>query len=301
MRVKLLKENEAGVKIIRSQIDPVEMYVHTDENNIKYSTVYFHYPEGDMLIACCSSQIGCVESCKFCATGSLPFIGNLSQDKMYGQYISSLNALDDIQRNRRPSNLLILLEGMGEASYNFDNAFNGMKKAIPELLSEYKTLRMRISTAGNLGLIDKLEKVVENNVHAITYEFQLSLHSSIDEDRKYLIPGFAKRWGVESTTKEFTSFAHRIGQKPRFNYLLLNFDKKNNYSARHLEELVRLVESGSSLKLTKYSETGKNMSSPNDETYEEVGQFLQSHGIQVHQRSLLGSDILAACGMLNYE
>jgi 23S rRNA (adenine2503-C2)-methyltransferase len=285
---------------LRSTADPLEKWIHRTPKG-SFSTVYFYDAHDNSINACSSSQIGCVESCRFCATGDVPFVRNLTVDEMRSQFLGSTTVLKSFLKPKEPR-LYLLLEGMGEASYNLQNCIQASHQILPTLLTSFNDITLRLSTAGNVGVVEPFISAAQTYTHpSLRYQFQLSLHSSDEEQRKYLIPGFAQKYTLDQTIDAFLSLADRLGQKLKCNYLLLNFNGETNYSRAHLDELVRLLPADRSrVKLTAYSDTGKNIHSPNKQTFIEVAKYLQSKGLQTSIRPLLGSDIESACGMLNY-
>ncbi len=133
---------------------------------------------------CLSSQIGCRFGCRFCATGQMGLVRNLSAAEIMAQVWTARFTLgaSDLQN--------IVFMGMGEPFDNFDSIL----KAI-DILSDERGLgipkrRISVSTAGHCGGIEKLSALCARepgeNYH--TLHLSLSLHSAIPEVRNSLMP-----------------------------------------------------------------------------------------------------------------
>jgi adenine C2-methylase RlmN of 23S rRNA A2503 and tRNA A37 len=292
--------------VLESKEFPIKK-IHFGNNERQYYTVSFYDNEDNSINICASSQIGCLERCLFCATGDSPFVRNLTASEISEQYAAGISVMADKVGLNDPRLLYIIMEGMGEPSFNLQNCFNGLSDAFKKgTLSKFDEVQYRISTAGNPGMIQPYKDFIGGSateMPSVNFQFQISLHSPFDSERAYLIPGIGAKFALKDTLPRFSDLANSLGQKLKLNYLLLNFPNgQNNYSSKHAEELARILNPAEArIKLTKYSNTGKKFSSPNDETYLEFKKKLEGFGFGVVIRELFGEDISAACGMLHYE
>ena len=89
-------------------------------------------PENESRI-CISTQLGCSMGCKFCATGTLGFIRNLSCDEMLEmiKVIVNDNASPDFKL------VNILLMGMGEPLLNFNSILHAYAYPLLVFLLKY--------------------------------------------------------------------------------------------------------------------------------------------------------------------
>ena len=99
----------------------------TDGKEIE--TVYI--PEEDRGTLCISSQVGCTLTCSFCHTGTQKLVRNLTPDEIVGQIMLARARLGDWpgvtaedprglpNAERKITNVVLM--GMGEPLYNFDN------------------------------------------------------------------------------------------------------------------------------------------------------------------------------------
>ncbi len=120
-------------------------------------TVYI--PEAERGTLCISSQVGCTLNCTFCHTGTQRLVRNLTAQEIVGQILLARDRIGDWQGAEPPGDgrLLptsdrkitnIVLMGMGEPLYNFDNVKAAMEIAADgEALSVSKR-RITLSTSG---------------------------------------------------------------------------------------------------------------------------------------------------------
>ena len=113
-----------------------------------------HIPESDRGALCVSSQVGCTLTCRFCHTGTQPLVRNLGPDEILTQILTARDALQEwppvgTNPNNETSTLTnIVMMGMGEPLYNYDNVFKAVKIMMDgEGLSVSKR-KITLSTAG---------------------------------------------------------------------------------------------------------------------------------------------------------
>ncbi len=151
-------------------------------------TVYI--PEEDRGTLCISSQVGCTLTCTFCHTGTQKLVRNLTAGEIAGQILVARDRLGEwpheLAKLASPPSggrfiTNIVLMGMGEPLYNFDNVRDAM-----EIVSDGEGLsvskrRITLSTSG----------VVPEIVRAgaeIGTMLAISLHATTDEIRNRLVP-----------------------------------------------------------------------------------------------------------------
>lgn len=105
----------------------IDLASKNNSTNNQIETVFI--PEKNRGTLCISSQIGCTLNCSFCHTGTQKLVRNLTADEIVSQLLIAKDRLDDWHRNN-PNNIRkitnVVLMGMGEPLYNFDN----VKKAL---------------------------------------------------------------------------------------------------------------------------------------------------------------------------
>lgn len=93
----------------------------------------------------------------------------------------------------------------------------------------------------------------------LDFQFQLSLHNAINDERRVMIPSLSKKMSVEQILESFYWLADELGTKLKCNYLLLNYpDGSTNFSDAHMARLLEVLRPQKTrMKLTRYSDTGK--------------------------------------------
>ncbi|TMJ57937.1 MAG: 23S rRNA (adenine(2503)-C(2))-methyltransferase RlmN, partial [Alphaproteobacteria bacterium] len=141
-----------------------------------------HIPESDRGTLCVSSQVGCTLTCTFCHTGTQRLVRNLTAAEIVSQIMIARDALGEWpspQDDRMLTNIVLM--GMGEPLYNFDNVAAAMKIAMdPEGLAVSRR-KITLSTSGVVPMIARCGAELGVNL-------AISLHAVTDELRNTLVP-----------------------------------------------------------------------------------------------------------------
>ena len=141
-------------------------------------TVYI--PEADRGTLCVSSQIGCTLTCRFCHTGTQRLVRNLDAGEIVGQILHARDVFGEwsgraaplVDRGRHVSNIVLM--GMGEPLYNFDNVKAAMAVATDGDGLAISKRRITLSTAGVVPMMDRCGDEIGVNL-------AVSLHAVTDE------------------------------------------------------------------------------------------------------------------------
>ncbi len=116
-----------------------------------------HIPEADRGTLCVSSQVGCTLNCTFCHTGTQRLVRNLGAAEIVGQIMVARDALGEWPsppEGRQLTNIVLM--GMGEPLYNYDNVAAAMKIVMdPEGLAVSRR-KITLSTAGVVPMIARV-------------------------------------------------------------------------------------------------------------------------------------------------
>jgi 23S rRNA (adenine2503-C2)-methyltransferase len=262
-------------------------------------------PEGasDRYTICVSSQAGCPMKCMFCATGKAGFKRHLSAEEIIDQYRFAQRLL--AKEGARVANIVMM--GQGEPLLNYDN----VKRALQIILAntDLGETKITVSTAGVPYAMEQLLK--DDSFPPVRWA--LSLHSAIEESRKYIMPSHKKgflEWLVtwaEEYHKRYPSRTHFIG----FEYIMLS---GVNDDEKHLQALIALCKKIPyfRINLIPYNRTTDN-AQPTDNIVvdgfrlfdrtppELIGHWheeLMKAGFTTTIRYSQGQDIAAACGQL---
>src|SRR6185312_6760017 len=148
---KVLEDNFtlARPEIITAQVsnDGTRKWLLKTGPGIEFETVYI--PEADRGTLCVSSQVGCTLTCRFCHTGTQKLVRNLTPDEILGQIMIAKDALEDwpsTAPGRKVTNIVMM--GMGEPLYNFDNVKAALAIAMDGDAIALSKRRVTLSTAG---------------------------------------------------------------------------------------------------------------------------------------------------------
>lgn len=248
-------------------------------------------PDDDRGTLCISSQVGCTLTCSFCHTGTQRLVRNLTSGEMVAQILVALDRLGGFptaQNDRRLTNIVLM--GMGEPLYNFDNVKRAMMIAMD---GEGLGLSKRRITLSTSGIVPEMERCGAE----IGVNLAVSLHAVTDEIRNKLVP-INKKYPIKDLLDACRTYpgvnnARRI----TFEYVML---KGVNDSLEDARALVKLIEDiPAKINLIPFNPwPGVEYECSDDETIEKFAQVVLKAGYASPVRTPRGRDILAACGQL---
>ena len=259
---------------------------------IEFETVYI--PEEDRGTLCVSSQVGCTLTCKFCHTGTQKLVRNLTPSEILGQLFIARDTLGDwpsTAENRKVTNIVMM--GMGEPLYNFDNV-----KAALGIVTDGDALalsrrRVTLSTAGVVPMIARAGSEIGSSL-------AISLHAVRDDIRDVIVP-INKKYPIAELldacrTYPGASNARRI----TFEYVML---KGVNDSLAEARELVQLIKGiPAKINLIPFNAwPGAPYECSDWAQIEKFAEIVNRAGYASPVRTPRGRDIMAACGQLKSE
>jgi 23S rRNA (adenine2503-C2)-methyltransferase len=253
-----------------------------------------HIPEEDRGTLCVSSQVGCTLTCTFCHTGTQRLVRNLSTAEIVGQIMIARDALGEWpspQEDRQLTNIVLM--GMGEPLYNFDNVAAAMKIVMdPEGLAISRR-KITLSTSGVVPMIERCGAEIGVNL-------AVSLHAVTDELRNKLVP-LNRKYPIAELldacrTYPGSSNARRI----TFEYVML---KGVNDSPAEARELVRLLKGiPAKVNLIPFNPWPRAPYECSTEAaIKAFSDIVFAAGYSAPVRTPRGRDIAAACGQLKSE
>ena len=256
-----------------------------------------YIPEEDRGTLCISSQVGCTLTCSFCHTGTQKLVRNLTAAEIVGQVMM---ARDDLGEWPEPGQgtgengprLLsnIVLMGMGEPLYNFDNVRDAMKIVMD---GEGIALSRRRITLSTSGVVPEIAKTAEE----IGCLLAISFHATTDEVRDKLVP-INKRWNIETLLKELREYP-RLSNSERitFEYVMLKDVNDTDADARRLVKLIQGIPV--KINLIPFNEwPGAPYKRSDWSRIEKFADIIYKAGYASPIRTPRGEDIMAACGQL---
>ena len=262
-------------------------------------TVYI--PEPDRGTLCISSQVGCTLTCSFCHTGTQRLVRNLTPSEILGQILVARDRIGDWPGAAAPASshgipdaerkiTNIVLMGMGEPLYNFDNVKAAMAVAAdPDALS-FSKRRITLSTSGVVPMIGRAG--AEMNLM-----LAISLHAVRDELRDELVPINRKHPIAEllEACRNYPGLSN--ARRITFEYVML---KGVNDSIAEAKELVRLLAKiPAKINLIPFNPwPGTRYECSDWAQIERFADIVNRAGYASPIRTPRGRDIMAACGQL---
>ncbi|QYJ06391.1 23S rRNA (adenine(2503)-C(2))-methyltransferase RlmN [Qipengyuania flava] len=265
-------------------------------------------PDADRGTLCVSSQVGCTLNCRFCHTGTMKLVRNLTPGEIVGQVMlardalgewpkGSMAGLDDAEDEGHYTSdgrLLtnIVMMGMGEPLYNFDNVKGALKLVMDGDGLALSKRRITLSTSGVVPMMDRCGEEIGVNL-------AVSLHAVTKEIRDEIVP-LNKKYGIEELLEACAAYpgasnARRI----TFEYVML---KDKNDTDEHARELVRLLKHyklPAKVNLIPFNPwPGAAYDTSTPERVKRFSDIVFEGGISAPVRTPRGRDIDAACGQL---
>ena len=259
---------------------------------IEFETVYI--PEADRGTLCVSSQVGCTLTCRFCHTGTQKLVRNLNPDEILGQILIAKDTLEDwpsTAPNRKVTNIVMM--GMGEPLYNFDNVKSALAIAMDGDAIALSKRRVTLSTAGVVPMIARAGNEIGSSL-------AISLHAVTDEIRDQIVP-INKKYPIAELLEACRTYPGATNaRRITFEYVMLNGINDELADAR---ALVRLLDGlPAKVNLIPFNPwPGSGYECSSRTRIERFARILLDAGYASPVREPRGRDILAACGQLRSE
>ncbi len=254
-----------------------------------------YIPEEDRGTLCISSQVGCTLTCTFCHTGTQKLVRNLTSAEIVGQIMV---ARDDLGEWPEPgarnseTRLLsnIVLMGMGEPLYNFENVRDAMKIAMDPHGIQLSRRRITLSTS---GVVPEIARTAEE----IGCQLAVSFHATTDAVRDVLVP-INKRWNIETLLEALRSYP-KVSNSERITFEYVMLDGVNDSDA-DAHRLIKLIEGiPAKINLIPFNEwPGAPYKRSSNNRIRAFAEIIYQAGYASPVRKPRGEDIMAACGQL---
>jgi 23S rRNA (adenine2503-C2)-methyltransferase len=270
-----------------------------DERGQRHDIETVYIPEEDRGTLCISSQVGCTLTCSFCHTGTQGLVRNLTAGEIVGQIMLARDRIkdwpDDLAANPKPplsgryiTNVVLM--GMGEPLYNFDNVKQAMLIASD---GEGMSLSKRRITLSTSGVVPEIVRAGEE----IGVSLAISLHGTTDEIRNKLVP-LNKKYPIAELMNACAKYPSASNaRRITFEYVML---KGVNDSKDDARRLVRLLAGlPAKVNLIPFNPwPGSPYECSEWDVIEVFAEILNNAGYASPVRTPRGRDIMAACGQL---
>ena len=254
-----------------------------------------YIPETDRGTLCISSQVGCTLTCSFCHTGTQKLVRNLTAGEIVGQIMLARDDLGEWPTQGAPKNetrLLsnVVLMGMGEPLYNFDNVRDAMKIAMD---GEGLTLSRRRITLSTSGVVPEIARTALE----IGCQLAISFHATTDEVRDTLVP-INKRWPLAELLEALRAYPGLSNsERITFEYVMLDGVNDTDADAHRLVNLIRGIPA--KINLIPFNEwPGAPYKRSSNNRIHAFADIIYHAGYASPIRTPRGEDIMAACGQL---
>ncbi|KLE35825.1 23S rRNA (adenine(2503)-C(2))-methyltransferase RlmN [Aurantiacibacter luteus] len=264
-------------------------------------------PDADRGTLCVSSQVGCTLNCRFCHTGTMRLVRNLTPGEIVGQVMLARDALGEWPKGRMDAledesesaytsdgRLLtnIVMMGMGEPLYNFDNVKGALGLVMDGDGLALSKRRITLSTSGVVPMMDRCGEEIGVNL-------AVSLHAVTKDVRDEIVP-INRKYGIEELLQACADYpgasnARRI----TFEYVMLKDKNDSDEDARELVRLLKAYRLPAKVNLIPFNPwPGAPYECSTPERIRRFSEIVFEAGISAPVRTPRGRDIDAACGQL---
>ncbi|AMO71985.1 23S rRNA (adenine(2503)-C(2))-methyltransferase RlmN [Sphingorhabdus sp. M41] len=271
-------------------------------------------PDEDRGTLCISSQVGCTLNCRFCHTGTMRLVRNLTPGEIVGQVMLARDALGEWpkgvmdfsdegeaentkeynQAYKSDGRLLtnIVLMGMGEPLYNFDNVRDAMKIVMDGDGLALSRRRITLSTSGVVPMIARAGAEINVNL-------AISLHAVNKETRDEIVP-LNRKYSIEELLQACADYpGANNARRITFEYVMLKDKNDSDQDARELVNLLRNYDLPAKVNLIPFNPwPGSDYECSTPERIKSFSKIIFDAGISAPIRTPRGRDIMAACGQL---
>ncbi|MEA3014092.1 MAG: rRNA (adenine2503-C2)-methyltransferase [Sphingomonadales bacterium] len=250
-------------------------------------------PDADRGTLCVSSQVGCTLNCRFCFTGTMRLVRNLTAGEIVGQVMLARDALEEwpsLPEGRMLSNIVMM--GMGEPLYNFDNVRDALKIVMDGDGLGLSRRRITLSTSGVVPMMARAGAEIGVNL-------AVSLHAVTKAVRDEIVP-LNRKYGIEELLAACAAYpGANNARRITFEYVMLKDRNDSDADARELVRLIRKHKLPAKVNLIPFNPwPGADYECSDEERIRRFSDIVFEAGISAPIRRPRGRDIMAACGQL---
>jgi len=250
-------------------------------------------PDADRGTLCVSSQVGCTLNCRFCHTGTMRLVRNLEPSEIVGQVMLARDSLGEWPSSPEGRMLTnIVMMGMGEPLYNFDNVRDALKIVMDGDGLGLSKRRITLSTSGVVPMMERAGEEIGVNL-------AVSLHAVTKEVRDEIVP-LNRKYGIEELLEACAAYpGANNARRITFEYVMLKEKNDSDEDARELVRLIRKHKLPAKVNLIPFNPwPGAPYECSDEERIRAFSNIIFEAGISAPVRTPRGRDIDAACGQL---
>ena len=289
-------------QVVEAQVstDGTRKWLLKTHDGHDYEMVFI--PDADRGTLCVSSQVGCTLNCTFCHTGTMRLVRNLEPAEIVGQVMLARDALGEWPQSgdapasnyqsegRMLTNIVMM--GMGEPLYNFDNVRDALKIVMDGDGLGLSRRRITLSTSGVVPMMARAGAEIGVNL-------AVSLHAVTKEVRDEIVP-LNRKYGIDQLLEACAAYpGANNARRITFEYVMLKDKNDSDADARELVRLIRKYRLPAKVNLIPFNPwPGAAYECSSDERIRAFSNIVFEAGISAPVRTPRGRDIDAACGQL---
>ncbi|OYW88288.1 MAG: 23S rRNA (adenine(2503)-C(2))-methyltransferase, partial [Sphingobium sp. 32-64-5] len=301
-------------EVVEAQVssDGTRKWLLRSDDGQDYEMVFI--PDADRGTLCVSSQVGCTLNCRFCHTGTMRLVRNLTPGEIVGQVMLARDALgewpkgnmaasvdedeaDDAPQYSTDGRMLtnIVMMGMGEPLYNFENVRDALKVVMDGDGLSLSKRRITLSTSGVIPMMERAGEEIGVNL-------AVSLHAVTKDVRDEIVP-INKKYGIEDLLAACAAYpGANNARRITFEYVMLKDKNDSDEDARELVRLIRKYRLPAKVNLIPFNPwPGAPYECSTPERIRRFSDIIFEGGISAPVRTPRGRDIAAACGQLKTQ
>ena len=202
-------------QVVEAQVssDGTRKWLLRTDDASDYEMVFI--PDADRGTLCVSSQVGCTLNCRFCHTGTMRLVRNLTPAEIVGQVMLARDALGEWPSQPEGRMLTnIVMMGMGEPLYNFDHVRDSLGIVMDGDGIALSKRRITLSTSGVVPMMARAGAEIGVNL-------AVSLHAVTKEVRDEIVP-LNRKYGIEELLQACADYpGANNARRITFEYVML--------------------------------------------------------------------------------
>lgn len=279
--------------VVEAQVstDGTRKWLLRSEDGQDYEMVFI--PDADRGTLCVSSQVGCTLNCRFCHTGTMRLVRNLTPGEIVGQVMLARDSLGEwpsTPEGRMLTNIVMM--GMGEPLYNFEAVRDALRIVMDGDGLALSKRRITLSTSGVVPMMARAGEEIGVNL-------AVSLHAVTKEVRDEIVP-LNRKYGIEELLAACAAYpGANNARRITFEYVMLKDKNDSDADARELVRLIRQYKLPAKVNLIPFNPwPGAPYECSPPERIRAFSNIVFEGGISAPVRTPRGRDIDAACGQL---
>jgi len=298
--------------VVEAQLssDGTRKWLLRSDDGQDYEMVFI--PDADRGTLCVSSQVGCTLNCRFCHTGTMRLVRNLTPGEIVGQVMLARDTLgewpkgnmaaandaedddEDAPQYSPDGRMLtnIVMMGMGEPLYNFEHVRDALKIVMDGDGLALSRRRITLSTSGVVPMMARASEEIGVNL-------AVSLHAVTKAVRDELVP-LNRKYGIEALLQACADYPKASNaRRITFEYVMIRDKNDSDADARELVRLIRKYKLPAKVNLIPFNPwPGTDYECSTPERIRAFSSIVFEGGISAPVRTPRGRDIMAACGQL---